>query len=79
MALWWLGSVFDGLAGLTSLSGPLQQDIWRQADFDAIPVPSFCSLPQEEVQRIQRKFLGRPVMQHGSSCDEALQQLRSKI
>ena len=78
MALWWLGSVFDGLAGLTSVSGPLQQDIWRQAGFDAIPVPTFCSLPQEEVQRIQRNFLGRPVMQHGSSCDEALQQLRSK-
>ena len=78
MALWWLGSVFDGFAGLTSVSGPLQQDVWRDADFDAIPVPSFCKLPKEEVQRIQRNFLGRPVMQHGSSSDEALQQLRSK-
>jgi len=57
---------------------PKEQDVWREADFDAIPVPSFCNLPKEEVQRIQRNFLGRPVMQHGSSSDEALQQLRSK-
>ncbi len=75
MALWWLGSVLDGLAGFTSVAGPLQQDVWREADFDAFSVPSFCKL---EVQRIQRNFLGRPVMQHGSSSDEALQQLRSK-
>ncbi|KAL3147105.1 hypothetical protein ABBQ38_015062 [Trebouxia sp. C0009 RCD-2024] len=53
-------------------------DVWREADFDAIPVPSFCNLPKEEVQRIQRNFLGRPVMQHGSSPEDVLQQLRSK-
>ena len=55
-----------------------EQDVWRQADFDAISIPSFCNLPKEEVQRIQQNFLGRPVMQHGFRSDEALQQLRTK-
>ena len=56
-----------------------QQDVWQQADFDAISVPSYCNLSEEEVQRIQRSFfLGKPVMKHTASPEQALQQLVSR-
>ncbi|KAL3143448.1 hypothetical protein ABBQ38_002264 [Trebouxia sp. C0009 RCD-2024] len=50
-------------------------NVWQQADFDAIAVPASFNLPQEEVQRIQRSFLGKPVMQHGGSVEQETEQL----